>query len=236
MRSNQDSIERKKQEKVLEEEADTKILEYILERDRKLAAKDAAAKEKAAEREHELARLRAAQEKMSDKQAQQDALRAQRAAEQHEREWRRKERETAVRRVAQEAELRAERTKQSRAKEYAIAVEAHKMKQEFYDNLARQREAEARLKAEEVARGERNRAYAQEVQSQIRDKEEGRHRVRQDFFMEGLRLAQERVEGKKRLEAIKQRKIGELRAVGVPEKYCREVERQINHTKAMFSK
>ena len=100
---------------------------------------------------------------MSDKQAQQDALRAQRAYEAYEREWRRKEKEAAEKQDSQEKDLREERIKQQQAREYAIAVEAHKMRQEFYENLQRQKELEHKLKQEQIENAERNKKYAQEV-------------------------------------------------------------------------
>ena len=87
---------------------------------------------------------------MSDKHSQQNALRAQRAYEAYEREWRRKEKEAAEKHAAQEKELREERIKQQEAREYAIAVEAHKMRQEFYENLARQKALEEKIKKEGI--------------------------------------------------------------------------------------
>ena len=54
--------------------------------------------------------------------------------------------------------------------------------------------------------------------------------------MEGVRLSQQRSEQSKKLDAIKERKIQELRQVGVPDKYVKEIERQIHSkTKNSFS-
>ncbi|KAI9205363.1 coiled-coil domain-containing 19 [Polychytrium aggregatum] len=165
---------------------------------------------------------------MSDKQAQQDALRAQRAYEAYERDWRRKEKEIAEKHAAQEQELKAERAKQQQAREHAIAVEAQKMREEFYENLSRQKEIESKLHLEDVKRAERNKQYSLEVKAQIKEKEEARRRERVDFFMEGVRQAQERTEKKKKIDQIKERKIQELRGLGVPEKYCKEIERKVH--------
>ncbi|KAL2918300.1 hypothetical protein HK105_202227 [Polyrhizophydium stewartii] len=171
---------------------------------------------------------------MSDKQAQQDALRAQRAFEAYERDWRRKEKEAAEKQAQQESELRQERYKQQRAREHAIAIEAQKMKQEFYENLQRQKEVEEKLKREEEMRALKNKLYAQEVKAQIKGKEECRRKGREDFFLEGIRLAHERKEKKDKIDQIKNRKIQELRAMGVPEKYCSEIERQVHMTSKHF--
>jgi hypothetical protein len=46
--------------------------------------------------------------------------------------------------------------------------------------------------------------------------------------MEGIRLSQQRSEQSKKLDAIKERKIQELRQVGIPDKYVKEIERQVH--------
>ncbi|KAJ3213755.1 Cilia- and flagella-associated protein 45 [Dinochytrium kinnereticum] len=236
VKANQESMERKKQIKIAEEEEDRKVLQYLLEKEQRDIENDRIQQQKKAEREQELARLRAAQEKMSDKQAQQDALRAQRAYEAYERDWRRKEKETAEKHHLMELTLKSERVKQQRAREHAIAVEAHKLKQEFFENLERQKEQEERLKEEEVKRAERNRLYALEVKQQIRQKEVWRRKEREEFFLEGVRQGAERNEKKHKIDVIKDRKLQELRSIGVPEKYCKEIQRKMHSTnKHMFS-
>lgn len=100
---------------------------------------------------------------MSDKQAQQDALRAKRAFEAHEREYRQKLLLETQKSIAVEQALRESRATQQRARQHAIAVEAHKMREEFMENLQRQKEQEQKLKREELERQEKNRAYAREV-------------------------------------------------------------------------
>ncbi|KAJ2994230.1 Cilia- and flagella-associated protein 45 [Globomyces sp. JEL0801] len=205
--ANQESMELKRKEKLLEEEEDRKVLNYILEKEKRDVENDRIQAMKKAEREQELSRLRAAQEKMSDKQAHQDALRAQRAYEAYEREWRRKEKETAEKHAQQERELREERFRQQQAREAAIASESQKLKEEFFASLDRQKEVEAKIKTEEELRAQKNRAYALEVKAQIREKEAARLKQRDDFFLEGIHLCQERKEKKHKIDIIKKRKI-----------------------------
>ncbi|KAJ3177449.1 Cilia- and flagella-associated protein 45 [Geranomyces variabilis] len=226
--ANQESLERKRLAKREEEEEDRKVLEYIIEKEKRETENDRIAREKKAERELELSRLRAAQEKMSDKQAQQDALRAQRAFEAHEREYRQKMLLQTERNLANEKALRESRATQQRARQHAIAVEAHKMREEFMENLERQKEQEAKIREEERQRGERNREYASKVKAQISEKEAIRRKEREEFFMEGIRLAKERSDKAKKIEQIKERKLQELASLGVPTKYCKEVERKVH--------
>jgi hypothetical protein len=143
-------------------------LDYIIEKTGRENEKEKKEEARKAEREVELARLRAAQEKVADKHAQQDALRARRAYEAYEREWRRKEKDTAEKHTQQEEELKFERGKQQLAREAAIAVEAHKMKKEFFETLQRQKEEALRSKELEKIAHHKNRTYALEVQVLIK--------------------------------------------------------------------
>lgn len=144
---------------------------------------------------------------MADKQAEQDALRAQRAYEAYEREWRRKEKEAAEKQAQLEKDIREERYRQQQAREKSIALESQKLKEQFFASLEQQKKIEAKIKAEAIERAEMNRQYALEVQAQIREKEQLRKKNREDFFLEGVRLAQERNEKKSKIDAIKERKI-----------------------------
>lgn len=235
-KANAESMERKKYQKVLDMEEEKKVLQYILDKEKRDLEADRNAQERKAEREKELSRLRAAQEKVTDKQAQQDALRAKRASEAYEREWRRKEKGAAEKNAAQEAALREERSRQQLEREMALAAEAHQMKKEFYENIERQKKEERRIKEEEGKKVEKNKANSVEVKKQILHKEEIRRKERTDFFMEGIQLSAERLETKKRLNAIKDRKLSELRGLGVPEKYCNEIARKMANEKETFSK
>lgn len=228
-----ESIDRKKHEKTQAIEEDKKLMQYLLEQEVKQLENEKLAEAKKAEREQELSRLRAAQQRIADKQAEQDALRAKRAVEAYEREWRKKEKEAAEKKAKMEHELNEERLKQQKSREYAIAIEAHKLKEEFYETLNRQKEIEAKLKHEELSKREKNTKYFYEIKAQIAEKEALRRKEREEFFVEGLKLNEKQLEAKKRLEGIKERKLSELRTVGVPEKYCKEIERQMRTRKRL---
>ncbi|TPX37019.1 hypothetical protein SmJEL517_g00804 [Synchytrium microbalum] len=226
VKANTESLEHKRQQRLAEEDEDRKVMVYLLDKDRRQEEAEKEKQLKKIEREKDVARLRAMQEKFADKQAQQDALRAQRAHEAYEREWRRQKKEAAEKASSQERELREERARQSLARESAIAAEAQAMRQEFYRSLQRQKEEEQRLQAETIIKHEKNRAYSLEVQAQIKQKEILRGKDRQEFFKEGEKLAALREEKKKKVDRVKERKIESLRQIGVPEKYCKEIERQ----------
>ena len=62
--ANQELIERKKLQKLTEEEEDRKVLQYILDKEKREEELDQLAKQKKEDREKELARLRIAQKKV----------------------------------------------------------------------------------------------------------------------------------------------------------------------------
>ncbi|KAJ3227634.1 Cilia- and flagella-associated protein 45 [Clydaea vesicula] len=225
-KANQESTERKRLNKVKEEEIDKKVLKYILDKESREIENDRLLAVKKAEREKELARLRAAQEKISDKQTQQDLLRAKRAFESYEREWRKKEKESIEKEIRLSKELKEERLKQQHSRENAVAFEAHKLKLEFFENIEKQKKVEEKIKEEERIKAEKNKIYAKEVKAQIAEKEANKRKEREEFFMEGIRLAKERKEKLLKIEQTKQRKIQELKSLGVPQKYCSEIEKK----------
>jgi len=73
----------------------------------------------------------------------------------------------------------------------------------------------------------RRAAYAEDVRTQIKEKEKERVQARQSFFQEGIKLDQEAKERRHKLDEIKRRKLKELEEAGVPDKYVSEVARRI---------
>jgi len=61
------------------------------------------------------------------------------------------------------------------------------------------------------------------LQEQIATVQENRQRQRQEFLDEGAKVRYEVERERKRIEAIKQNKVNELRSAGVPEKYLAEL-------------
>lgn len=81
------------------------------------------------------------------------------------------------------------------------------------------------MKAKEVELHETRKHYIEEVSAQITDKAELRKKVREEFFQEGEKIAvQQRVE-LERLESIRERKLAELKSLGVPEIFMTELKK-----------
>lgn len=230
-----DCLDEKVANKKLHVEEDNKILQYLVEKDKKAFEKDQETKKKNAEKEKEMARLRAAQTIVTDKVGERDALQAKRAFEQYERDWRRKGKELAENQAFQEHTLKTERETQHHARQHALALEAQNIRDQFFESIEKQKREDERCKTIDVERAENNRKYANDIKEQIKEKRVNREKEREDFFREGVRLAQERTEKKHKIDSVKGRKIDELRSVGVPSKYCTEVEKKAYNIHEKFS-
>lgn len=62
----------------------------------------------------------------------------------------------------------------------------------------------------------------------MRENQQKQVQNRLDTFEEGRRLKEEAQKRRERIEDIKKQKLEELRATGLPEKYCIEAERKAN--------
>lgn len=114
-------------------------------------------------------------------------------------------------------------------------------------------------KNNQEASAARRHAHAEEVRRQVKLKEEEKIKTRKAFFEEGIKLDHEARERymyigcekrrkvykyayvhththrRKKLDEIKQRKLSELKAVGIPDKYCAEVSRRITAPPPSFT-
>ncbi|XP_038065130.1 cilia- and flagella-associated protein 45-like [Patiria miniata] len=226
-RANQEAEEQRVRRQEQEKLADLKVTEFTKKKAAREAEFEAEQERIRVEKEKEIARLRAMQERARDYMAEKDALRAKRNQEQREREWRQKEKEEAVKKAETEQMLKIAREVQVQNKEHFLAVQAKRERHEFERVLNAQNEAMEKEQVEEQDQHDKRLRHAEDVRKQIRQKEQLKVSERHSFFEEGVRLNEEARARRSKLDAIKQKKLDELRNAGVPEKYCKEVERRI---------
>ncbi|XP_028911028.1 cilia- and flagella-associated protein 45 [Ornithorhynchus anatinus] len=219
---------RQRQEEIREQErlADQRALEYTqkkMAREIEFEAEQARIRK---EKEMETARLLALQEKAQDTQAEQDAVRARHIQEMAERAWRQKEVEEAKRKVEANAQLQRSRLEQVAHKEHALAVQVQRDRDEFERVLGAQRLQIEKERKEAEQRAALRRAHAEELRHQVREHQQQQVQERTATFEEGRRLQEEAAQRRERMNALKRKKLEELRAAGLPEKYCVEVERK----------
>lgn len=158
----------------------------------------------------------------------QDALRAKRNQEVADREWRKKEKENAQKKIETEAKLRKTRLEQVAFKEHTLAVQVQRDRDEFERILRAQREQIEKERLEEEKKATGRLQHANELRRQVRENQQKQVQSRIATFEEGRRLKEEAQRRRERIEDIKKKKLEELRATGLPEKYCIEAERKAN--------
>uniref|UniRef100_A0A8C0CH30 Cilia- and flagella-associated protein 45 n=1 Tax=Balaenoptera musculus TaxID=9771 RepID=A0A8C0CH30_BALMU len=224
-----DENQRQKAELLAQEKlADQMVMEFTKKKMAREAEFEAEQERIRREKEKEIARLRAMQEKAQDYQAEQDALRAKRNQEVADREWRRKEKENAQKKMETEAKLQKSRLEQVAFKEHTLAVQVQRDRDEFERILRAQREQIEKEQLEEEKKAMGRLQYANELRRQVRESQQKQVQDRIATFEEGRRLKEETRKRRERIEDIKKKKIEELRATGLPEKYCTEAERKAN--------
>lgn len=225
---NADIIRRKALDQEQDKMLEAKVLEYQKAKAEREAAYEKEQEKIRIEKEREVARLRALQERARDEQAERDALRAKRAQEQAEREWRAKEAAEARHKAETEAMLKQARAQQMSQKEHFLAVQAQRERADFERVLRAQQELVEKEKREEMQKRKARVVYADQVREQIREREHQRVSERNAFFEEGVKLDDEAKQRRARLEEIKKKKLNELKAAGIHEKYLNQIERKIN--------
>lgn len=103
---------------------------------------------------------------------------------------------------------------------YLLNVKPFSSSSAQFEEVKREKETEEEFQ-------KRRAAYAEDVRTQIKEKEKERVHARQSFFQEGIKLDQEAKERRQKLDEIKRRKLKELQEAGVPNKYVSEVARRI---------
>nr|XP_036879922.1 cilia- and flagella-associated protein 45 [Manis javanica] len=224
-----DEIQKQKAELLAREKlADQMVMEFTKKKMAREAEFEAEQERIRREKEKEIARLRAMQEKTQDYRAEQDALRAKRNQEAAEREWRRKEKENAQKKVDMEAKLRKSQLEQVAFKEHTLAIQVQRDRDEFERILRAQREQMAKEQLQEERRVAARLQHANELRRQVREHQQKQVQGRIAAFEEGRRLEEEAQKRRERIADIKRKKLEELRATGLPEKYCVEAERKAN--------
>ncbi|KAM7080328.1 cilia- and flagella-associated protein 45 isoform 1-T1 [Ciconia maguari] len=221
---NDENQRRREEQREHERMADERVLEYQRQKMEREAEFEAEQERIRREKEKETARLRATQERAQDHQAEQDALRAKRSQEAAEREWRRKEKEVAQRKAEMEQMLKRSRLEQIAQREHSMAMQVQQDRHEFERILRAQREQMEKEKAEEARRAGLQLAHANDVRRQMRERQQQLAQERVATFEECQRLEEEARQRSQRIAQLKQQKMQELRASGIPEKYCAQVE------------
>lgn len=206
-----------------EKEEEGRIAAYLAEKDKREMEVEVEKRQIAREKEMETARMRARQEKQADTAAELDELRAARVHEERERSFRLKERLAADRSIEINADLARAREHQKMLKLKALGDQAREERREFHKVI----ESQMRLERDDVSaravQATARREHRETLQTQIALNSERRDREKREYQEEGDRLRFDIAAERAKLEAIKARKLLELRAGGIPDKYRTEL-------------
>lgn len=209
-----------KQEEI---EEDLRVAEYIRKKAAMEAQREAELEQLRHEREMEPARLRAMQERDIDKAAQLDALRAKRHREQKDREWRQQQLEKARKEEAAVQELNEARERMRADKARRFANQALTEQEEYLQMLQWQREQVTRDQLKEQAAREADVVQKATLREQIAEHAAEKKAAYEAYLAEGREIERQRQEQKARLLRIKQAKLEEMAAIGIPSKYHAEL-------------
>merc|ERR1712226_1322829 len=112
--------------------------------------------------------------------------------------------------------------------ELSQAVEVAKNEAEFNRVLRVQKEEIAKEEEEERLNLAKRDEFCKDIRAQIREKEQVRIGERNQFFEEGTKLAEEARTRREKIDKIKEKKIQELKEMGVPDKFRNEVLKKMN--------
>ncbi|XP_077467763.1 cilia- and flagella-associated protein 45 [Stigmatopora argus] len=227
MKINAETLRARELRKEEEKMADLREMEYIKNKQQREAEYEAEQKRMKREKELEIARLRAQQERARDHKADQDELRTKRNQEIADREWRRKEKELAAKKAREEAMIRAARLEQVRRKEQLLSMEAGREKAEFERVLKVQQEASARQREEDERQRQNALRHAEAIRQQVKELGQSTLTKHKETLKEAEKLSKEAQKRHQRISELKRKKLKELKAMGLSEKYCSDVERKV---------
>ncbi|CAN9514666.1 unnamed protein product [Ophioblennius macclurei] len=223
---NAETMQAKQHRKEQEELADQRDLDYNRRKMQREAEHEEEQKRLKVEKELELARLRAQQKRATDTKAEMDDLRARRNQEAKDREWRRNEKEQAVRKARDKAMLEASRLEQVRIKEMCLSREAGREQAEFERVLRAQKQTILKNKQEEEKQHQKAQRHMQVIQQQIQEHRVLAAETHREMLNEAARKKEEARLKQQHLDAVKEQRLNSLRATGLPEKYCKHLEKK----------
>ncbi|KAK2964933.1 putative Cilia- and flagella-associated protein 45 [Blattamonas nauphoetae] len=217
--------ERKMMQRQQEIEEDLQVAKYLKEKaEREKAHEDEQARIKK-EKELETARLRAMQEKIYDDRSKRDELAAKRAFDQKERQWRAQQKADAEKRAKNARELKEARDLQIASKRIMLEDAERKEREEFERIVETQKMEEMKERSFTQTRTMKGHSLGDDLAQQIEERRKQRIMAREKELNDGEDFTANERTRSERLERLKQKKIAQLRAEGVPDQYLVDLQK-----------
>lgn len=210
----------KKQEEIDE---DLRIQAYIRSKEARDQANEAELARIRGEKEKEVARLRAMQERAQDRQAAIDELRAKRYQEAKDREWRQAQMDQAGKRDSMKRDISQAREAQRQEKSRRIAEQALQERDEYMRVLEWQNAQTSVDHHRHTSAAQAAEKHRRDIQAQMAEKAREKQEARARYLTEGQIYQQQHERDRAKLEKLKQEKLAQMEAMGVPQKYRSEL-------------
>lgn len=221
--ANEASLKRKQRDREREIEEVQAMVEYQRQQAEKDAERERELIALKAKKELDCAAVRKQQQRAIDTRAEEDEIRARRIQEEQDRRERQKELEIMQKKQRTLEELRRDRETAIALKQKRLLEMAKIEKAEFDRVVQAQNEAREKARQEYEARQQASLKYRDELQEDLVRREENR-RIEPLRRLDESRHLQEMSEDYlERLERIRQAKVEQLKAEGVPEKYLADL-------------
>jgi hypothetical protein len=214
--ANRRAMDSKEYKKLEEKSEEMKIVEYNRQKAMREGEQQAELQRVKEEKEKDVQRLREMQEKAADRQSEIDALRAKRAFEESERLARDKERTELQKKQDVLAEMEEARQRQFMDRERRLAEQAKQERDEFLRIINKQKEIEEQEKRIEEEKKGVMKKHSTQIRGQIQQNEEKGKQDRLDYLEEGKKVRQKIDDERKKIEAIKAKKLGQLTGLDIP--------------------
>ncbi|KAL7038093.1 hypothetical protein ACKWTF_009451 [Chironomus riparius] len=209
--------------------AELKVQEYMrqrLERDKQLELERRLAKE---EREKEYDKILQRQQKLLESKTERNELEYRRQREEVEREFRRREKEAAIKKremaddIAKARNVQLEEVKRQRAMQIA-RDEAN-----FNEFMGKLRVEKDREELRKKLRSQTKCKYRDDIIAQIEQKKVKKREMEEKLKREKMALIDAERQREKNVKQVIETKVKDMKANNVPEKFIKDVERQLNN-------
>lgn len=211
-----------------EREAEMRIAAYMRAKEERMRALQAEQKLAKEELERKQQRIYNLAEKILQSKSDREEMSYLREQERIEREYRRKEKEAALRKKQIEKELAEARERQMQETKHRQALQIARAEQEFNTLIESLKEAEDKQKREDEQREQRRKCYRRDIIQQMGDNEMKRRSLQELEKAQALAWRESERQRDANIRAVITAKLNAMREACLPDKYIKDVEKQLS--------
>ncbi|KAM7356116.1 cilia- and flagella-associated protein 45 [Cochliomyia hominivorax] len=211
-----------------EREAEMRIAAYMRAKEERMRALQAEQKLAKEELERKQQRIYNLAEKILQSKSDREEMSYLREQERIEREYRRKEKDAVMRKKQIEKELAEARERQMQETKHRQALQIARAEQEFNTLIDSLKEAEAKQKQEDEQRERRRQCYRRDILQQMGDNEMKRRSLQELEKGQAMAWRESERQRDANIRAVITAKLNAMREACLPDKYIKDVEKQLS--------